>query len=374
MPHNKTRKKRAHSTSVRRNKGTVRAKRNSSLRRISTTKLGQGAFGVVQRPPAPCKVYEGDDIFDIVYDFDEGVNNIYKRYANDANINAKIRKLEAKYKREGKEKSLGHLKPYLTYLKYFANNSYISKLTEYEKARHEFMVGRYISSIIPSWRDYYCLVEYICGANKEATNNDPSDSLAIMEYCGVSLEKLMSAEPGIKIDKDTWWYILDSLKTTFAGLSLLHDNYIYHNDIHAGNVVINLGADVNKNTEPYSLYKTLLIDFGQTVVLTEDDDERGNTKQVLYNTIDDLHNFIVKVIKPILVFIIRKGMFGTRGNNRNDDSVYMMMRKGIIGLIEHIDKIPEPYKTSSLKQLEFMKQKYYKVFDEYVVIVPSYSQ
>jgi serine/threonine protein kinase len=337
-----TRKRRAKSLSIQRVRNT--SKRPRSLSRKASrivTKLGEGAFGTVQRSPLPCAPFEGRMINNTDYN-----RNIQR------NINSK-----------GRGKNLRKMKPYMVYLKHFASDKFVSKLTDYPVAHNEYIIGQYIKEKIENWSDYYCLVEYVCKSDKIATNADPNDTIAILPYCGISLHNLISDKPSIVLNSDEWWFLLDRLKIWIDGVIRLHMNCIYHNDIHDGNVVFNMPIS-ERNVNVDNKYKVLLIDFGQSNIIGANlGNNNSREKYIATNQeIDDLDNLVQKVLRPVLEYIIDNNIF--KGDN---------IERNIQQLLDKIDKMDVPYKTHSEKQLEYMINKYYDIIGKYKEIIPPYE-
>lgn len=305
------------SQSLKRNKNIYSELNKSfrSIRRVSHKKLGQGAFGLVHRPPQHCLNKDENKII----------------------------------------------------LEHYASKDYVSKLTESMKADDEINIANIIRKIIPNWYDYYCLVEYVCSASKPIKQGrDDLDTLAIMPYCGISLENLISESPKITIDAHGYWFILYRLKQLIKGINTLNFNNIFHLDIHPGNIAFNWPENKHE-IKSYTALKLLLIDFGQAIHLP---DLNPNSVTILSSELNDMENLILKVIIPMCEFIVKSRIFYKSKVEKlielHDDI------QTFISTIKHKFKLP----NRSLKETEYKEflDMGYDILHKYNELIPDYKK
>ena len=183
-------------------KNSRRARSVEPYKNIKAEKIGEGAFGTVSRPPARCDHF-----------FSRNSKNINQR-----NLNSIVFQET-----------------------YYKNPNYISKLTETYYARKELDIGALIKDNVEHWKDYYCFIEFMCGAPKEkyiqVGINDYQDAYGIAPYCGVTLNNILSGKYPISAIKCCC--LMEALKQLAIGLSKLHKIQIYHQDIHDRNILFN---------------------------------------------------------------------------------------------------------------------------------------
>ena len=183
-------------------KNSRRARSVEPYKNIKAEKIGEGAFGTVSRPPARCDQF-----------FSRNSKNINQR-----NLNSIVFQET-----------------------YYKNPNYISKLTETYYARKELDIGALIKDNVEHWKDYYCFIEFMCGAPKEkyiqVGMNDYQDAYGIAPYCGVTLNNILSGKYPISAIKCCC--LMEALKQLAIGLSKLHKIQIYHQDIHDRNILFN---------------------------------------------------------------------------------------------------------------------------------------
>jgi hypothetical protein len=286
-----------------------------SIRRLSLKKLGQGAFGLVQRPPQQCSNKNDNKVL----------------------------------------------------LKHYASKEYVSKLTESEKAEQELNIANIIRDKIHDWYDYYCLVEYVCDASAPITSGqDELDTLAIMPYCGISLENLISKSPKITIDAHGYWFILYRLKQLIRGINKMNFNNIFHLDIHPGNIAFNWPEN-RREIKSYSALKLLLIDFGLSVHLP---DLASDNTTLLSSEFADLEGLILLVLLPTMEFIVESKMFLTSKEEQlmdlHDDI------KSYIADVKHKMKVPKRALTN--KEYSDYLDICYGLLQKYNTIIPDYKK
>lgn len=286
-----------------------------SIRHLSYKKLGQGAFGLVERPPQQC---------------------------GDKNDNKVL-------------------------LKHYASKDYVSKLTENVKAEQELNIANIIRDKISDWYDYYCLVEYTCRAPTPIKSGmDELDSLAIMPYCGISLENLISKSPTITIDAHGYWFILYRLKQLIRGVNKMNFNNIFHLDIHPGNIAFNWPENKHE-IKSYSALKLLLIDFGLSVHLP---DLPSDNTTLLSSEFADLEGLILLVIIPTLEFILKSNIFLATKENRLID-LHDDIQK-FVSEAKHKMKVPKRGLTN--KEYSHYLDICYGLLQKYNTIVPDYKK
>ena len=303
--------------SLKRNKDLYSNLDNSfkSIRHLSHKKLGQGAFGLVERPPQQCGNKDDNKIL----------------------------------------------------LKHYASKAYVSKLTESDKAQQELDIANIIRSKVHDWYDYYCLVEYICDASSPIKSGmDELDTLAIMPYCGISLENLISKSPKIKIDAHGYWFILYRLKQLIRGVNKMNFNNIFHLDIHPGNIAFNWPEN-KREIKSYSALKLLLIDFGQSIHLP---DLPSDNTSLLSSEFSDLEGLILLVLIPTLEFVIKSNMFLDSKEEKlmdlHDDI------KSFVSEAKHKMKVPKRALTN--KEYSQYLDICYGLLQKYNMIVPDYRK
>lgn len=220
----------------------------SRPKKIRTTNLGEGGFGVVARPPAHCK-------------------HFFSKHS--ANINAR------------------NINSIVFQEVYLGNPNYVSKTTEYLEAAREMKIADTIREKIPDWRDYYCLVEFICPAEKVVYKGYTEyDTYAISKFCGVTLDSILSRV--VYLTPAELCGLVDALKWFIAGVLKLHEHNIFHGDLHDGNILYN---PVDKQMR--------LIDFGLAK------DKSGSAKlDILYSRLEDVTSLINYVMKELLIGIL----------------------------------------------------------------------
>lgn len=226
---------------------------NNIYRSISAETIGEGAFGVVSRPPSRCSKFHSE-------------------------------KDRVKYE-----------------TKYFKNKKYISKLMDYNDAETEIGNGNLIKRTIPDWKKYYCFAEFKCMAPEythvQIGSDEYQDTYAIAPYCGITLKKILDGKQHLTFSQACC--LLEALKYLAIGLNKLHDHQIYHNDIHDENVLYNT-----------SDRKLRFIDFGTSTDLIQYKNNIGNNwnSDIVFvkSVKDDLDNFIYNIIKPTLAYIGKK--------------------------------------------------------------------
>ena len=286
-----------------------------SIRRLNHKKLGQGDFGIVQRPPGECLNRNDNKII----------------------------------------------------LEHYASKDYVSKLTESIKAEQEKTIADNIRERIPDWYDYYCLVEYICSApNPIRHNGDEIDTLAIMPYCGISLENLISDSPKINIDAHGYWFILFRLKQLIKGINKLNFNNIFHLDIHPGNIAFNWPEN-KREIRSYTALKLLLIDFGQAIYLPDIDPD---SKTILSSELMDMEQLLLKVIVPVCNYIIKSNIFLKSKEVKlielHDDI------KSFVATIHHKFKIPN--KSLTQQEHKDILDIGYDILQKYNTLIPDYKK
>lgn len=238
---------------------TRRSKSAERYTNINAEKIGEGGFGIVSRPPARCAHF-----------FSESSKNINQR-----NINSTVFQET-----------------------YYKNPNYISKLGEWDSAIKEFKIGEIVKNNIKDWRNYYCFIEFICGAPKEKQiqigPDEFQDTYAIAPYCGITLNTILLEN--YYMNPKELCNLIDALKELVIGLGKLHRLQIYHQDIHDENILFNPKDG-----------KLRWIDFGLTLDLFDDKKKFGNNWEKHPSIITakhfDTENLIYYIIEPTLVFI-----------------------------------------------------------------------
>lgn len=220
--------------------------------RLNYKKLGEGAYGIVHRPPYPCATNK---------------NTYFKKYASD---------------------------------------KYVSKFTDYIDATKEMEMANIIRELIPDHSEYYCLPEFMCDSavtNVNRQNASLKESLVISPYCGVSLLDLIDSKTTIEFDDEYILYIIKQLQFVIEGVNKLHDNKITHNDLHMGNIMMGLPTkNSNYNTNPYNL---LIADFG----LAQHFNIYNSSSAAFLHAIRfDLHMLITEVLIPLSKYIVDIGV------------------------------------------------------------------
>lgn len=229
---------------------TVRNKRSKSVeprKNILSEEIGSGGFGIVSRPPARCDSF-----------LDKNFNQNVFREA------------------------------------YYNNPNYISKLTEFSSAERELNIAEAIRDEIPYYQDYFCLVEFICGAPKskiKKINSEYYDTYAISPYCGIPLSEYLRRDLVAPVNIFELCYLVTSLQTLISGLQFLHLKHLYHKDIHTGNILYDSASGIMR-----------FIDFG----LSEDlrDITNNDSPIIINNEYQDLDMLVKNVIIPLLDFLL----------------------------------------------------------------------
>lgn len=239
---------------IRRSASTERWKNNVS------EKVGEGGFGIVSRPPARCHHF-----------FSQNSDNINQR-----NINSVVFKNT-----------------------YYKNPKYISKLTEYTQAANEIQIATIIKDNIEKWRDYYCLIEFICAAPVEKhvqiSVDDYLDTYAIAPYCGVTLKNILDDK--IYISVSECCNLLKGIARLITGIGELHKIYIYHQDIWDENVLFSLDDKYVR-----------LIDFGMAIDIFSEYKVNKNEFALKKVGVEltESESIIFNIVEPVLVYIKNK--------------------------------------------------------------------
>jgi serine/threonine protein kinase len=244
------------------NRHNRRSKSAEPYKNINAEKIGEGGFGVVSRPPARCAHF-----------FSQNSNTVNQR-----NINSIVFQET-----------------------YYKNPNYVSKLTEMNDAQKELEIGELVKDNIRFWRDYYCFIEFICGAPSEkhirTGINDYQDTYAIAPYCGVPLEDIINHKYFISPKEAC--KLLDALRRLIVGISDLHHIQVYHQDIHSGNILFDSKDDHLR-----------LIDFGLALDLYDKMKAAGDNwmsnKAILNAKFQDTEKLLFDIIQPTLEFIEHK--------------------------------------------------------------------
>jgi serine/threonine protein kinase len=307
-----------------------RSKSAEPYSNINAEKIGEGGFGIVSRPPARCGHF-----------FSENSKNI-----NERNVNSTVFQET-----------------------YYKNPNYISKLGEWDQSKKEKDIGNIIKKNIKNWRNYYCFIEFICGAPKEkhirVGIDDYQDTYGIAPYCGVTLNNLLKEK--YYINPKEVCCLMESLKQVVLGLGDLHHIQIYHQDIHADNILFNPKDK-----------KFRWIDFGLAQDLYDEKMKDKNNWEVNPIIVTakhfDTENLIFDIIKPTLEFILYKLQeLKTNGKNLNkttqdcyDDVIY------------YLYKIPNKVGEHSLPNKYDNFKKYFKEFlevkNKYVAFVEDFVE
>jgi len=250
----------------------TRPKSVERLKKIVAERVGKGSFGTVSRPPKHCKIFLSK---------------------NAGNINRAV--FEETY---------------------LDNPEYVSKQTDIINAEKELEVANYIKENLPDWREYFCLVEFICGAPDEIRNEfgDYLDTIAIAPYCGVPLNDTsigyftkekksgynVYKKPKVYLTEMELCCLVDSLKKLIIGVGKLHSIGVFHQDIHPYNILYNF-----KNGALY------LIDFGGTKSFETINKYKSqfpnnweSTPYINQARLDDIEQLIYDIISPVLSNII----------------------------------------------------------------------
>jgi serine/threonine protein kinase len=236
-----------------------RTKSAEKYTNIKAEKIGEGGYGIVSRPPARCAHF-----------FSSNSKNINQR-----NVNSTVFQET-----------------------YYKNPNYISKLGEWGQAKKELEIGNIIKENIPTWRKYYCFIEFICGAPEDKHIrigvDDFQDTYAIAPYCGVTLNQILDGN--YYINPKELCSLLEELKELCSGLQGLHNLQIYHQDIHDGNILFNPKDK-----------RLRWIDFGLAIDLFDKKNNGQNNWQkhpaIITAKHFDNENLIFDVIEPTLEFI-----------------------------------------------------------------------
>ena len=179
-----------------------RAKSSERYTNIVGEKIGEGGFGSVSRPPARCAKFYS---------------------ANSKNINQR------------------NVNSVVFQETYYKNKKYVSKITEYLSAQKELEIGIVIKSKITNWKDFFCLIEFMCEAptDKQYRNNegDIYDTYGISPYGGITLDSILRED--VYLNPRELCCLIEALKYLITGLVQLHRKQIYHQDIHPGNILYN---------------------------------------------------------------------------------------------------------------------------------------
>lgn len=294
MPSFKT-KRRTKSLNRGNNKKFRRTRRAQSAERytnINAEKIGEGGFGIVSRPPARCAHF-----------FSENSKNINQR-----NINSTVFQET-----------------------YYKNPNYISKLSEWASATKELEIGEIVKKNIKNWKNYFCFIEFICGAPKDKHiqigADDYQDTYAIAPYCGITLNRIIDDK--YYMNPKELCHLIDALKEIVIGLGNLHRIQIYHQDIHDENLLFNPKDG-----------KLRWIDFGLALDLFDDKKKFGNNWKEHPSIITakhfDTENLIYNIIEPTLDFIYYK-LYTLKNSGKLDKS----LEKCYDQVIYYLNIIPE---------------------------------
>lgn len=248
MPSFNTKKRRGRIFNRRNKKNnTRRAKSVEAKRKNTSEEIGSGGYGIVSRPAKRCDTF-----------LDKNFNkNVFRE-------------------------------------KYYNNPNYISKLTEFGSATRELEIGNAIKEKIESYKDYFCLVEFICNASDTdsiSIGTDTYDTYAISPYCGIPFSELLRQDIIIPMNVVELCYLVTALQTLIKGIKLLHSYHIYHKDIHTGNILI--------DSETLTLR---LIDFG----LSENHSNITNNKSpiIFKSELIDLEMIVNNIIEPFTKYLL----------------------------------------------------------------------
>ena len=275
MPSFNTRKRRGrifnrHNKTVR--NGNRRSRSLEPRKKNTSEEIGSGGFGIVSRPAARCDSF-------INKNFNQ---NVYR---------------EA----------------------YYNNPNYISKLTEHSSAERELEIGNAIKDLIPTYYDYFCLVEFMCSAPESKSINRNGDfygTYAISPYCGIPFSELLRQDIVAPMNVFELCYLLTALQQMVEGLRLLHVNHIFHKDIHDGNILY--------DSENYMLR---LIDFG--LAENHSDIKNVNSPIIISGELHDLDMLINNVINPFIEYLLdsRINEADIRSEYPSIDKFYYQIRK-----------------------------------------------
>jgi serine/threonine protein kinase len=230
------------------NKTVRRSKSLTTHKNMTSEEIGKGGFGIVSRPAAKCRTF-----------FNKNFNhNVFRET-------------------------------------YYDNPNYISKLTESSSAQRELEIALAIEKEIPFYRDYFCLVEFICGAPKIKSvirNADYYDTYAISQYCGTPLDEYLRKDINAPINIFELCYLVTALQQLIKGLQILHLKHLYHKDIHTENILYDSDSGLMR-----------FIDFG----LAEDARSitNNNSPIIINNEYQDLDMLVKNVIIPLTTFLLQ---------------------------------------------------------------------
>jgi serine/threonine protein kinase len=242
----------------------------NSNNKVKNEEIGSGGFGVVSRPPQMCGRY----------------------ISNEKNFNADaFREV------------------------YLGNPDYISKITELSGAEIELDIGNRIKELMPDYDNYFCLIEFICGAPESKSferNGDFYGTYAIAPYCGVPLSKLIERNIPPPVSVFELCFLVTALQHLTRAINRLHTHHIYHQDIHLDNILWDTDTGLMR-----------LIDFG----LAQYPEGMGNNDPVILNLeLTDCEKLIDNVIKPVVTYVLQSDILETarRRYSYIDDFYYQL--------------------------------------------------
>jgi serine/threonine protein kinase len=311
---------------INRNKRNLTKRRTRSFMSINNIRnlyrnapsevVGEGGFGIVSRPPSQCDIFKSD-----------------------------------------KDKIDYHHK-------YFKNKKYISKLTEYMSAEKELEIGKIVKKIIPNWKDYYCFVEFECPAPEHlyvrTGLDDYLDTYAIAPYCGITLEGILKGTQSISYYQ--LCCLIESVKGLVSGLNLLHNNQLYHQDIHSENVLYSLEDK-----------KLRFIDFGVTVNLQEKKKLKGNNwesdNSIITAKKEDLEKLIFNIIIPVLQFAWKKLRKYYRSLKEQNKTIDPLLRDCLTMTGRYLSMMPD-----KIGDDEYPEYKQYNAYMQFSKEVSDYYE
>jgi serine/threonine protein kinase len=276
-------------------------KRSKSLeppKNINSEEIGSGGFGIVSRPPAKCNSFINENF----------------------NQNA----LKAAY---------------------YGNPNYISKLTEYTSAIRELEIALAIKEEIPSYDDYFCLVEFICNAPESKTiirDGDFYGTYAISPYGGIPFSEYLREDIQAPISIFELCNFVPALQLLIQGIYQIHKKHIYQKDIHTENILYDSNSGLLR-----------LIDFGLA-----DDFRRiknDNRPVIINEEHHDMDMLLKNVIIPLVKFILDD----ERINNSRTYIKYPFIEDFYYQMEEFYDKIGDimnPYKKESFRNISIKDQ------------------